>query len=689
MRNPLLSKKLKQTQTRLLIIDDNQIGFNQIFDLLNAHEHPVQGMLLDDLTTFEKQLQQPWDLIIFGRAYDLKLDQALSLIHNSVQNYLPVLLLHPEDYQAHHYSRYLHKGVYDVVSLAEADNFYLSLVRALSFSRLQQNQAQLLNELETAQNQAQALVDESNRAVATIQEGIHIGANAEYLTLFGFQDLDDIIGLPLLDVLQPEDTSEFKSRFKKISQGQLDLGRFNIRSLNRAIGSESPLSLEFLVAAEHEDALQLNIDQGEHIFALSPIPNKVETATVIKTPVHYQQINRCLQQQPAIFNALVLFSLAAFPVEALQHTWHTPKDYFLSIQDFLKEQTHAPIFAMDAPAYLSVFQAETKEKLESKLIGLTSLLKPQLLAVGQQSYPLHLSIGYRMIEREFEDEAHLKQIMSDAFAQPLPNSTREEVLELNLDQPTKEQSLSLLDSLSQNLSNGQIHLKYQQIYDKQDTDLYIYEVTSGFIYQNQWIALESLSDLDENSELSIKLDRWILVEACKQLHNFITQYPKAKLIVNLNKHVLLEDATFPELITKLLSIVGSKETKPLCLQFSEQDLSQHFAEAQKYTALLHEHGAAISARDFGYSMYSESILTQIEFSTVTLHSDLTLALHNDTQTAELQQRLQEFYDIKNVDILLRGLDDMTLFANSWNLDARFIQGDYFQKKLDHLIAVDD
>lgn len=689
MRNLLLSKKLKQTQTRLLIIDDNQIGFNQIFDLLNNHDHHMHGLLLDDLKSFEKQLQQPWDLVIFGRAYDLKLEQALSLIHASSQQHLPVLFLRPDHYQTHQYSSYLHKGVYDVVSLAEPEHFYLSLVRALAFSRLQQQQTQLLNELETAHTQAQALVEESNRPVALIQEGIHIHANAEYLTLFGFQDLDDLIGLPLLDVLQPQDVNEFKSRFKKISQGQLDLGRFNLQSNNPAIASAAALNLEFLLATDHEDTLQLSIDQGEHIFALSSLTPKTEAAPAAKVTLTYQQINRCLQQQPASFNALVLFSLASFPSDALHYAWHTPKDYFASMKVFLKEQTHAPVFEIEPMVYVGVFQADSKAKLESKLIGLTSLLKPQLLAVGQQSYPLHFNIGYRTIEREFEDQTHLQQIMSDAFTQALPHNSRPDALELNLEQPAEHEQLSLIETLQRALQQGQIHLKYQQLYDKHDSELYIYEVTSGFIYQNRWVSLDNLNDLDEVPELSIQLDRWILVEACKQLHNFITQYPKAKLIVNLNKHILLEDATLADLVTKLLSIVGSQEKYPLWLQFSEQDLSNHFAEAQRQIAQLHEHGAAISARDFGYSMYSESILKQIDFHAVTLHDDLTLALHNDKQTLELQQRLQELSQIKAVDIILRGLDDMTLFANSWNLDARFIQGDYFQKKLDHLIALDD
>ena len=57
VRNSLLSKKLKRTETRLLIIDDNQLRYNQILQLFSAQEHQVQACLLDDFKTFEKQLR--------------------------------------------------------------------------------------------------------------------------------------------------------------------------------------------------------------------------------------------------------------------------------------------------------------------------------------------------------------------------------------------------------------------------------------------------------------------------------------------------------------------------------------------------------------------------------------------------------------------------------------------------------
>ncbi len=42
-----------------------------------SHDHQVEAYLLDDLKTFEKQLNFNWDLIIFGRAYDLKMNRPL------------------------------------------------------------------------------------------------------------------------------------------------------------------------------------------------------------------------------------------------------------------------------------------------------------------------------------------------------------------------------------------------------------------------------------------------------------------------------------------------------------------------------------------------------------------------------------------------------------------------------------
>ncbi|EXS03034.1 sensory box protein [Acinetobacter sp. 225588] len=702
MRNSLLSKKLKRTETRLLIIDDNQLRYNQILNLLLGNDYQVQALLLDDLKSFEKQLNTPWDAIIFGRAYDLKIEQTLSLIQASEQPNLPVLLLQPDDYQPQQYQAYIQKGIYDVVPLEPLDYFYITLIRTLSYSHLLQTEQRLTNELETIPSHTQTLVNSSHKAVALFQEGMHVKANTEYLNLFGFKQEDEIIGLPILDVLQPDDLNVFKQRFKKISLGQFDQARFEIQSQHAAIAGNNALKLEFIPSQE-EDAVQLTID---YQLDLATPANTLFSEKSYGVQAPWQQINRQLSTYRAQANALILFKLNQCPERVFQQDWQTPAQYFNQLHSFLKEHAQMPIFNIELGAYVGVLQAENSTVLNSQLTSLQSLQKEHLLKINELNYSIQFKLSYAPITESLNEDS-FTSLLDQTNQQELPKAQAEIELaptidiispepvkpsislDLSLEQVDAPLQSSLLQQLKQQLARSEIHLKYQQIYDKHDQETHNYEVTSGFISDEQWHDINDLAELREDSELSIQLDRWILVEACKQLHNFITQYPKAKLIINLNIDILLKDKSFPELISKLLTIIGSKLESPLVLQFSEQAIQPHLAIAQQHIAHLRQHGAEISIRDFSSSMYSESILQQLDVQYLKLQSKKTELLNSDDGLVRLQEKVLNYLAVKPVGILLSELNDMNSFANAWNVETRFLQGQYFQKKLDRLTDVQD
>lgn len=701
VRNSLLSKKLKRTEIRLLIIDDNQLRYNQILTLLSGNDYQVNALLLDDLKSFEKQLNTSWDVIIFGRAYDLKIEQTLSLVQASEQPQLPILLLQPDDYQSSQYQNYIQKGIYDVVPLEPLDYFYITLVRALSYSRLLQKEQRLLAELDTIHTHTQTLVDSSHKAVAIFQEGIHIKANTEYLNLFGFQQEEDIIGLPILDVLQPNDLNIFKQRFKKISLGQFDQARFEIQSQHQAISGNNALKLEFIPSQE-EDAVQLTID---YQVDLKTPANTALTEKTTGLSAAWPQINRHLSTHPAQANALVLFRLAQCPERLFQQGWQTLGLYFNQLHGFLKDHAQMPIFQVDLGSYVGILQAENSTVLNSQLTSLQTLQKEHLLKVNEQNFSVQLKLGYAPLNQPLT-ETTFSSLLNEAEKQSLPQVTPQlEItpivekpvspsieavpLDLTIEHFEVTSQSSLLQQLRQKLAKGEIHLKYQQIYDKHDEETHNYEVTSGFIADEQWHDLNDLVELKEDAELSIQLDRWILVEACKQLHNFIAQYPKARLIINLNIDILLKDKTFPELISKLLTIIGSKLECPLILQFSEQAIQHYLPTVQPLIGRLRQHGAEVSIRDFASSIYSDSILQQLDIQLVKLQSSKTDLLSSDQGLNSLQEKVLNYLTVKPIGILLANLNDMNLFANAWNVETRFLQGDYFQKKLDRLTDVQD
>ena len=721
VRNLLLSKKLKLSETRLLIIDDNQIRYNEIVELFQSKNHLVHATLLDELKSFEKQLNTSWDLVIFGQAYDIKIEQAVTLIQASAEIDIPVLLLKPHDYQNDQYLSYIQKGIYEVINLEYTERFYVSLIRALSYSRVLQAQKHLLTDLENAKNQAQALAVEQHKAVALIQEGIHTEANEEYLKLFGLDDVADIIGLPLLDILQPKNINDFKQRFKKVSQGQFDLARFEIDTLNANAKSENPLKIEFLPSDE-EDAIQITIETNS--YATNSSEQSKNRVSFIANS--FQQIHYALINQPAKSNALVLFSFSDCPKEIFNSNWDTALQYLENFKQFVKQQTNSTVYQIDNILYGVLLQAESDTILESRIQGLHALEKSQLLEINSKTYPFNLKIGYTNIHPNYFTEQNFSNLLEQAYNHRLVkkdsvsdlqlSATLEETkielttekpkLELEINQPIQfeaapvkpvvESQLNptfqespILTQIAHSLEKGEIQLKYQQLYDKQDSILNIYEVSCGFIFENQWKKISNLIELDDDIELSIKLDRWILVEACKQLHNFITQYPEAKLVVNLNRHVLFNDKQFPELISKLLTIVGSRLAYPLILQFDEEDIAKNIIESQKQFAILKENGAEISIRRFGSTFSSETILKQIDVGLLTLDEKFTDKLNNDAAITEFQHLLEKYHEIKPVDMVLKNLNDMNLFANAWNVEVRYLQGEYFQKKLDHLTDVQD
>lgn len=727
----LLSKKLKRSETKILIIDDNQICYNEIIEIFKNNNHIVNAHLLDDLKSFEKQLNTIWDLIIFVKAYDIKIDQAVALIQTTSKIEIPILLIAPDDYHPDQYAAFIHKGIYDVLNLDYPNRFYINVIRALSYSRTIQNQQNLLDDLESVKIQTQVLAEEQKKAIASIQEGIHVDANEEYLALFGLKSVDDIIGLPLLDMIQPLKVADFKNRFKKILQGQFDLGRFEIETLNGEAKANNPLKIEFLPSDE-ADTVLITIETtrtNANATASAELPSRRHKSLL--------GIQRLLKSQPAPVNTLIIYSLASCPDSILNSEWATTTQFFIKLSDFIKSQTKSVVFHIETGLYLTILQAENSEILQSKLNSLASLEKPQLIDINGQTFQQNIKLGYVTFDAHDLSESNFMQLVEQAYNTRLSKPKSPANLELTTKTPTKAElqltpleplslaattplnteseidqkatlsipaiepfkpepqevnlhNVSILDSISQILENGQIQLKYQQLYDKQDSELYIYEVDSGFILNNEWKKIQQLEELQLDSELSLKVDRWILVEACKQLHNFITQVPEAKIIVNLNAQGLVRDKTFSTLIGKLITIIGSQSSHPLILQFDESDILKDLFESSKAISILHNQGAEISIRNYGGSEQSLLILEECpDIKYLKLDKSHIKMLNSDKLHTQFQTKIMQWTSIKPVEIILPYLDDMSSFANAWNFEVRFLQGDYFQKQLDHLTDVQD
>lgn len=105
-------------------------------------------------------------------------------------------------------------GAADVV--AEADSRHLVLVVKRELEHVCHNiqYRQMKKALAEAEQRCQLLLQSSRAAIAYVHEGMHIHANEHYLQLFGFGDADDLLGLPLIDLMESGSVAKLKDKLK-------------------------------------------------------------------------------------------------------------------------------------------------------------------------------------------------------------------------------------------------------------------------------------------------------------------------------------------------------------------------------------------------------------------------------------------------------------------------------------------
>ncbi|MFB2538784.1 hypothetical protein [Acinetobacter sp. c3-l95] len=84
---------------------------------------------------------------------------------------------------------------------------------------------------------------------------------------------------------------------------------------------------------------------------------------------------------------------------------------------------------------------------------------------------------------------------------------------------------------------------------------------------------------------------------------------------------------------------------------------------------------------FGGSVYSVQLLQDVPMKFARLSSEFTEQLKDDEKLVDLQEKLDAFKELNaETQFLIQDLNDMSAFANAWNVDVRYLQGDYFQAR---------
>src|SRR5450830_1997870 len=193
--------------------------------------------------------------------------------------------------------------------------------------------------------------------------------------------------------------------------------------------------------------------------------------------------------------------------------------------------------------------------------------------------------------------------------------------------------------------------------------------------------------LTEETGLIVSIGRWVLTEACRQMHSWQQRYPDhppMQMSVNLAGRQFTQPALLQQ-IEAALAETGLA-TSSLKLEVTETLLMAHAEEAAVVLEKLSALGIKLLMDDFGTGYSSLSYLHRFPINTLKIDASFVRRMDVDRKSADIIQSIVTLAHALNMDIIAEGVENAAQLAQLRALQVEYGQGYYFSQPLDAAAA---
>jgi diguanylate cyclase (GGDEF)-like protein/PAS domain S-box-containing protein len=242
-----------------LVLDDSSNVTETISNMLRNAGHAVRTDRIEDDEDLREALSDHECDMILAKPeipYFTALD-ALGVIHQLGKE-VPLLVI-ADGVDEETITTLLQGGARGVIEIAKPQRLETAVLREATSVRDQRLLQKCYTALEEANIRAQNLVDSSHDAITYVHDGMHIFANNAYLEMFGYSDMEEIEGMPVLNMVRAGEHARFKQFLRDYSAGKATASTLDVNGL-RVDGSDFHITMEFTPASfEGEPCTQIII----------------------------------------------------------------------------------------------------------------------------------------------------------------------------------------------------------------------------------------------------------------------------------------------------------------------------------------------------------------------------------------------------------------------------------------------
>ena len=679
---------------RLLILEESQNRAEELIVLLRKAGRATRAHQIESLADLNEQLgSQPWDLMLAtGEANGVSVEAAINAVSAAEKDVPAVIIADNRDPAS--ITEGLKLGAMDVALQDDDERLVLIIERELNNLSHRRLRRRAERELRETDRRNQLLLDSSTAAIAYVHEGMHIYTNKSYCDLFGYEDEDEFIGIPVIDLIASDDQDKFKQFLKAVANDEKDTEELTVVSSD---GTEIEATMAMTPAQyDGEHCTQVVIrtqgggDQSELEDRIKEISSQDLLTGLLNRQYFIEQLDSAVASTSGGKNAFILFYISidhfsrTRTAAGISNADLILGDLASLIRNLVDDKHMMARFGDDV--FTMLFQGGDKEEASALAEEIRAKVEGHMSDASGKSYQSTVSIGMSLIAESSpsseEQVSRAHQAASSIedgngvnFYQPQQVKVGEEGKALT--------SEDIKELIKKGLKDNRFVLAYQPIISLHGDEDEQFEVLARLLDDdnNELLPGQFLGPA-EDANLLEKLDRWIILQSIKVLSEHRAGGAKTRLFINLSHKSMADDTFLPWYSVALKA--AKLPSDAIIFQFHENDATAYIQQATQFATDLSEQHIKTSINHFGCSLNPLNLLKHLTPDYVKLDGSFAAQIENDKEKQEELNEMVQALQGQGVLTAISGIESPNVLQTLFMAGVNYIQGHYISPPMEDL-----
>lgn len=711
---------------RLLIVDDSPDDAELAVASLRKAGFMLKNQRVQDLASMQVALDKgTWDVVL--SEYTLPhfgAQLALDLVKRAHLD-IPFLVV-TRNIRDPDLVKIMRNGAHDVVLKSQSARLAPAVERELHVAeerRKYQKMSLTLNEVE---NKNRAIIEGSREAICYCQDGMHIDANKAYLEIFGYEDLNELEGVPVLNLVAKSDHVRFKDYLRKInSPNPPDPQEFlAAKKDGQHFHAELAISPIVLNGESCTQFVVIDVSKRKAVENRLQYLNQHDPLTGLYNRHHFtQELTKALGKAKQDDSRSVLLYLDLNELKEINDSLgHAAGDRLLlkiarMFRDKLGESTILARFSGDE--FTALLHGMSDSQIKEAVASMLSSLKETTFSEDGKTFRCDGTIGVVVIDKNSENaQAVLNKAYQTCLgnrpsrpapvAEPAPVPAAETVTTPKPAPATEVHAVADVPALKPApipvlteirrpapavpatdahdwetrlktaLEKDGFQLAYQPTVNLHGDPAEYFEVLLRLPGRNgELIHAGQFMPAAEQLGLLGSIDRWVIRQSVQSLAALHREGRQASFFVNLCP-VSLND---PELLSMLQKQIAAARIKPgyLVLEADEPAVMANPSDAAMFMRAVKRIGCRFAIDNFGNNLSTLNRLRDMPVEFLKIAGSLIRNLSTDELTRTSLKAIIDLAKSMNKQTIAKFVEKADDLGVLWNLGFDYVQGNYFQQ----------